>query len=74
MTSSLLIEPATAATAAPKRRRKVSSLSCDDCYFQLLELCALGLGEPCATFRESGPNGPLPPRQPMLMSWRTDGD
>jgi len=30
-------------------------------------LCALDLDEPCGTFRESRPEGLVPPRQPMLL-------
>ncbi len=30
-------------------------------------LCALDLEEPCGTFRESRPEGLVPPRQPMLL-------
>jgi hypothetical protein len=30
-------------------------------------LCALDLEGPCGTFRESRPEGLVPPRQPMLL-------
>lgn len=41
--------------------------SCEDCYFRQKMLCALDLDEPCGTFRESRPEGLVPPRQPMLL-------
>ena len=30
-------------------------------------LCALDLEEPCVTFRQSRPEGLVPPRQPVLL-------
>ncbi|HNC14620.1 MAG TPA: hypothetical protein PLV77_01840 [Solirubrobacterales bacterium] len=41
--------------------------SCEDCYFRQKMLCALDLEGPCGTFRESRPEGLVPPRQPMLL-------
>ena len=37
--------------------------SCKDCYFHCNLLCALDLGEACATFRPNTPEGLRPPRQ-----------
>ena len=36
---------------APKRSAR--KVTCEDCYFHANLLCALDLGEPCATFRPS---------------------
>jgi hypothetical protein len=41
--------------------------SCDQCFFRKRNLCALGLQEPCPTFRPDGPDGLVPPRQPALL-------
>ena len=41
--------------------------SCEQCFFRRRNLCALGLDEPCPTFRPDGPNGLVPPRQPALL-------
>lgn len=46
---------------------KKKAPSCDECYFRQKMLCALDLDEPCGTFRESRPEGLVPPRQPMLL-------
>ncbi|MCB0870242.1 MAG: hypothetical protein KDB52_05365 [Solirubrobacterales bacterium] len=48
-------------------RSKKKAPSCEDCYFRQKMLCALDLEEPCGTFRESRPEGLVPPRQPMLL-------
>lgn len=48
-------------------RPKKMTPSCEDCYFRQKMLCALDLDEPCGTFRESRPEGLVPPRQPMLL-------
>lgn len=48
-------------------REKKKVPSCEDCYFRQKMLCALDLEEPCGTFRESRPEGLVPPRQPMLL-------
>jgi hypothetical protein len=32
-------------------KRAAPKVSCDDCYFRVNLLCALDVGEPCATFR-----------------------
>lgn len=47
--------------------------SCEDCYFRQKMLCALDLEGPCGTFRESRPEGLVPPRQPMLLLRRPVG-
>jgi hypothetical protein len=47
--------------------RKPKAPSCEDCYFHKNLLCALELGEPCATFRADRPEGLVPPRQPVLL-------
>jgi len=47
--------------------RKTKPPSCEDCYFHRNLLCALELGEPCATFRPNRPEGLVPPRQPVLL-------
>jgi len=35
--------------------RKTKPKTCEDCYFHRNMLCALELGEPCATFRPNRP-------------------
>jgi hypothetical protein len=47
--------------------RKPKKPSCEDCYFHKNLLCALDLGEPCATFRPNRPEGLVPPKQPVLL-------
>ena len=47
--------------------RKPKAPTCEDCYFHRNMLCALELGEPCATFRPNRPEGLVPPRQPVLL-------
>ena len=42
-------------------------VTCDDCFFRARNLCALGLDEPCPTFRPDTPAGLMPPRQPALL-------
>ena len=56
-----------AATTSPKRRRRAKAPSCADCFFGVNRLCALGLSEPCPTFRPDTPAGLVPPRQPALL-------
>jgi hypothetical protein len=51
----------------PRMARKIKPPSCEDCYFHRNLLCALELGEPCATFRPDRPEGLVPPRQPVLL-------
>jgi hypothetical protein len=52
---------------APMARKSTKAPSCEDCYFHRNMLCALELGEPCATFRPDRPEGLVPPRQPVLL-------
>jgi len=42
-------------------------VTCEDCFFRARNLCALGLDEPCPTFRPDTPAGLMPPRQPALL-------
>ena len=53
--------------AGGRARDGAVKLSCDQCFFRSRNLCALGLDEPCPTFRPDGPNGLVPPRQPSLL-------
>lgn len=48
-------------------RRARADISCEQCFFGCNDLCALDLGEPCATFRPNLPEGLVPPRQPALL-------
>lgn len=54
-----------------QRRTAASKVTCEDCFFGRMELCALGLGEPCPTFRPFSPEGLRPPRQ-MRFAFRTE--
>jgi hypothetical protein len=42
---------------------RAKKLRCEDCFFHQNMLCALGLEEPCPTFRPAHPDGLRPPRQ-----------
>ena len=42
-------------------------MSCEDCYFARNGLCALGLEEPCPTFRPYDPDGLKPPAQLRMV-------
>jgi hypothetical protein len=42
-------------------RSKGRKVTCDDCFFGKNGLCALGLDQPCATFRPNTPEGLRPP-------------
>ena len=53
--------------AVAKGRASAVKPSCDQCFFRRRNLCALGLDEPCPTFRPDTPNGLVPPRQPSLL-------
>ena len=44
-------------------RGKGRKVTCDDCFFGKNGLCALGLDQPCATFRPDSPEGLRPPSQ-----------
>jgi hypothetical protein len=56
-----------AANMPPMAPKSKKAPSCEDCYFHRNMLCALELGEPCATFRPNRPEGLVPPRQPVLL-------
>jgi len=43
--------------------RRTKKPRCQDCFFHQNMLCALGLDEPCPTFRPAHPDGLRPPRQ-----------
>jgi hypothetical protein len=45
---------------APKRA--TPKVSCEECYFKVNLLCALDLGEPCATFRPNDAQLKPPPQ------------
>ena len=47
--------------------KKVSSLSCGDCYFRRAGLCALPSDAPCPTFRLHSRGSLVPPKQPRLV-------
>jgi hypothetical protein len=49
------------------KTRKSKPPACADCFFHQNLLCALQLGGPCSTFRAAGPDGLVPPRQPVLL-------
>jgi hypothetical protein len=53
--------------AAGRARASAEKKSCADCFFGRRNLCALGLDEPCPTFRPDSPAGLVPPRQPSLL-------
>ena len=44
-------------------RGKGRKVTCDECFFGKNGLCALGLDQPCATFRPDTPEGLRPPSQ-----------
>jgi hypothetical protein len=49
------------------KTRKAKPPACEDCFFKQNLLCALQLDGPCSTFRAAGPDGLVPPRQPVLL-------
>jgi len=53
------------------RQRTTQKVSCEDCFFRRNLLCALGLEEPCATFRPDSPEGLRPPQQ-LRFSFRQE--
>jgi hypothetical protein len=53
--------------ATGRARPSAQKASCEDCFFRKRNLCALGLDEPCPTFRPDTPAGLVPPRQPSLL-------
>ena len=46
---------------------KRNKVTCNDCYFRQLALCALQLDEPCPTFRLQDHGLPASPRQAPLI-------
>ncbi|MGH7123056.1 MAG: hypothetical protein ACREFI_01700 [Stellaceae bacterium] len=46
---------------------KRGDVTCEDCYFHKLGLCALLLASPCPTFRHDHRGALVPPRQPQLV-------
>ncbi len=54
---------------APRRTTK-AKISCEQCFFRVNLLCALGLDEPCATFRPS--EAELRPPQQMRLVFRQE--
>jgi hypothetical protein len=56
------------AGGARSARRKQKAPTCEDCFFGVRRLCALGLSEPCPTFRPNTPRGLVPPAQPALLA------
>jgi hypothetical protein len=53
--------------AGRQTRASAEKKTCDHCFFRARNLCALGLDEPCPTFRPDSPHGLMPPRQPALL-------
>ena len=51
-------------------KSKAKRPSCEDCFFHQNMLCALDLGEPCATFRPAD-RGLAPERQ-LAFVFRTE--
>ena len=49
---------------------KTKRVTCEDCFFMQNNLCALNLGEPCATFRPAD-RGLAPERQ-LAFVFRTE--
>jgi hypothetical protein len=46
---------------------KLSSVTCNDCYFRRESLCALPGETPCPTFRAVTRGSLTPPKQPRLV-------
>ena len=53
-----------------KAAAKSKKVTCEECYFHRNMLCALNLGEPCATFRPAD-RGLAPERQ-LAFVFRTE--
>ena len=53
--------------AESRARAAAQKPSCKECFFRCKNLCALGLDEPCPTFRPDDPSGLVPLRQPSLL-------
>ena len=45
----------------------MSARACNQCYFRMLDLCALPRTEPCATFRPAKRQGLVSPPQAQLI-------
>jgi hypothetical protein len=58
--------------AGRQTRASADKKTCDQCFFRARNLCALGLDEPCPTFRPDSPAGLMPPRQPILLARGVD--
>ena len=58
-------------TGRMAKGRGTKKATCEDCFFHCNLLCALELGEPCATFRPDGPDGLRPPQQ-LRFSFRQE--
>jgi hypothetical protein len=50
--------------------RPAQKVSCEQCFFRVNLLCALDLGEPCATFRPN--EAQLRPPQQMRLVFRQE--
>jgi hypothetical protein len=55
-----------------ENRSRAAAVSCDQCFFRRRNLCALGLDEPCPTFRPETSAGLVPPRQSPLLARAAD--
>lgn len=53
-----------------KQGPRAPRVSCEDCFFHRNLLCALDLGEPCATFRPAEAN--LAPPQQLRFVFRQE--
>jgi hypothetical protein len=51
-------------------KRAVRKVSCEECFFHCNMLCALGLDEPCSTFRPN--EAQLRPPQQMRFVFRQE--
>ena len=49
------------------KRGRRGGPTCEDCFFHRHLLCALDIEGPCSTFRADGPEGLVPPMQPILL-------
>jgi hypothetical protein len=49
------------------KRGRRGGPTCEDCFFHRHLLCALDIEGPCSTFRADGPEGLVPPMQPVLL-------
>lgn len=51
-------------------KKKAKRVSCEECFFQRNQLCALELDEPCTTFRPAERG--LAPEKQLAFSFRTE--